>query len=46
MNARDDWNKIYFSLIYAFNLSDLDEYKGDHTSRSPLSGVQKDVSGS
>ncbi|MEZ5032497.1 MAG: hypothetical protein R2787_13965 [Saprospiraceae bacterium] len=40
VNARDDWNKIYFSLTDAFNLSDLDEYKVIIRADLPLSGVQ------
>lgn len=40
VNAREDWNKIYFSLTDAFNLSDLDEYKVIIRADLPLSGVE------
>lgn len=40
VNARDDWNKIYFNLTDAFNLSDLDEYKVIIRADLPLSGVE------
>lgn len=39
VNAKEEWNKIYFSLTDAFNLSDLDSYKVVIRADLPSNGV-------
>ncbi|MCF8237438.1 MAG: hypothetical protein K9I85_04725 [Saprospiraceae bacterium] len=38
VNAKDEWNKIYFSLTDAFNLSDLESYKVIIRADLPING--------